>query len=121
VADYVDYDLTGTEPALRPSTSLEAVRQDSLDQFGGGVVQSALEDRRLGAPGQGRSLSLLTAPRGLLNEAPGLYSPSEIERWRAELPAMRVREVPDVNHYTIVMGDVGASAVAHEVARLLER
>lgn len=121
VADYVDYDLTGTEPALRPSTSLEAVRQDSMDQFGGGAVQSALEDRRLGAPGQGRSLSLLTAPRGLLNEAPGLYSPSEIERWRAELPAMRVREVPDVNHYTIVMGDVGASAVAHEVMRLLER
>jgi lipase len=26
-----------------------------------------------------------------------------------------IREVPDVNHYTIVMGAAGASAVAREV------
>jgi hypothetical protein len=64
---------------------------------------------------------LLTAPRGLLNQAPGLYSPSEIGRWRAELPTVTIREVPDVNHYTIVMGRVGASAVALEVLRRQER
>jgi lipase len=121
VADYADYDLAGTEPALRPSTSLEAVRQDSMEQFGGGVVQAALEDRRLGVAPQGGTLSLLTAPRGMLNEAPGLYSASEVQRWKAELPAIRVQEVPDVNHYTIVMGEVGARAVAREVMRPLER
>ena len=48
MADYVDDDLTGTEPALRPSASLEAVRADSMDQFGGGVAQGALEERRGG-------------------------------------------------------------------------
>jgi pimeloyl-ACP methyl ester carboxylesterase len=120
VADYVDYDLTGTEPALRPSASLEAVRADSMDQFGGGVVQAALEERGGGVPGQGPTLSLLTAPRGFLNETSGLYSPSEIERWKAQLPTMRVRQVPDVNHYTIVLGPAGAVAVAREVMRLLE-
>jgi lipase len=114
VADYVDYDLTGTEPHLRPSASLEAVRQDSLDQYDGGVVQAALTELR-------QPVSLLTAPRGFLNQPPGLYSEGEIERWRAELPAMTVREVPDVNHYTIVMGASGASAVAGEILRLLER
>jgi hypothetical protein len=57
----------------------------------------------------------MTAPRGLLNETPGLYSRSEIERWRAELPSVTIREVPDVNHYTIVMGAAGASAVTQEV------
>jgi len=31
------------------------------------------------------------------------------------------RQVPDVNHYTIVMGRTGASAVASEVLRLRER
>ena len=90
-----------------------------MDQFGGGVVQAALAERSQGAPEEGRSLTLLTAPRGLLNQTPGLYSPQQIERWRAELPALRVRQVPDVNHYTIVMGQAGAGAVANEVMRLL--
>ena len=121
VADYASYDLTGTEPQLRPSALLEAVRQDSMELYGGGVVQAALEDLRPGHPEQSNTVSLLTAPRGLLNESPGLYSPSQIERWRAELPAMTVREVTDVNHYTIVMGAAGASAVAGAVLRLLER
>lgn len=120
VADYLDYDLTGTEPALRAAASLEAVRADSMDQFGGGVVQSALEERGLQVPGQGRTLCLLTAPRGMLNQTPGPYSPSQIEHRKAALPAMRVREVPDVNHYRIVMGAAGASVVASEVTRLLE-
>jgi pimeloyl-ACP methyl ester carboxylesterase len=114
VADYVDYDLTGTEPELRPSTSLEAVKQDSIDQYEGGVVQTALAELR-------QPVSLLTAPRGFLNQTPGLYSPGEIEHWRTELPALTVREVPDVNHYTIVMGDTGAGAVADELLRILDR
>jgi lipase len=121
LADYANYDLTGTEPRLRASTSLEAVRQDSMDQYGERVVQAALEELRLCRGEQSKSVSLLTAPRGLLNETPGLYSPDEIERWRVELPALRIREVPDVNHYTIVMGSTGASVVAREVLRLQER
>jgi lipase len=120
LADYASYDLTGTEPSLRPSASLEAVRQDSMDQYGGGVVQAALDELRGPRAQNSRTVSLLTAPRGLLNQTPGLYSPAEIERWRAELPALKIREVPDVNHYTIVMGAAGASAVAREVLRLQE-
>jgi lipase len=111
LVDYADYDLTGTEPHLRPSASLEAVRQDSMDLYGGGVVLEALGALK-------NPFTLMTAPAGLLNEVPGLYSPSQIERWRAELPAATVQEVPDVNHYTIVMGQAGASAIAREVVRL---
>ena len=121
VADYVDYDLVGTEPALRASASVEAVRADSMDQFGGGIVQAALAERSQSPAEEGRSLTLLTAPRGMLNQTPGLYGPEQIERWRAELPAMRVRQVPDVNHYTIVLGEAGAGALANEVGRLLRR
>jgi lipase len=110
VVDYANYDLTGTEPELRPSASLEAVKQDSMDLYDGESVLAALAELR-------QPVSLLTAPRGLLNETPGLYSPSEIERWKKELPAVTIREVPDVNHYTIVMGAAGAGAVAREVLR----
>jgi lipase len=108
VVDYADYDLTGTEPELRSSCSLEAVKQDSTELYGGESVLAALADLR-------QPVTLMTAPRGLLNQTPGLYSPSAIERWRAELPAVTIREVPDVNHYTIVMGAAGASAIGREV------
>ena len=117
VADYAGYDLSGTEPHLRPSASLAAVQQDSLDLYGGGVVLEALSGMAsLRAP-----VTLLTAPRGLLNEVPGLYSPSEVERWSVRLPAVTIREVPDVNHYTIVLGEAGALAVARELRRSAER
>jgi lipase len=110
VVDYANYDLTGTEPMLRASASLEAVRQDSADLYDGESVLATLAGLR-------QPVLLLTAPRGLLNETPGLYSPSEIERWKGELPAVTIREVPDVNHYTIVLGFAGAGAVAREVLR----
>lgn len=110
IVDYANYDLTGTEPELRPSTSFEAVKQDSVDLYGGESVLAALAGLR-------QPTTLMTAPRGLLNQTPGLYSPSEVERWRAELPAVTIREVPDVNHYTIVMGAAGAGAVASELLR----
>jgi len=115
VVDYANYDLTGAEPTLRPSASLEAVKQDSLDLWGGGVVLEALFE----LAGLRKPVALLTAPRGLLNEEPGLYSPGEIERWRTELPAVTIRQVPDVNHYTIVLGAAGAGAVARELRLLL--
>jgi lipase len=113
LAEYARYDLTGTAPELRPSTSLQAVKQDLLDLYGGEAVRAALSN--LSSP-----VSLITAPRGLLNETPGIYPPSEIERWRAELPAMAIREVPDVNHYTIVLGAAGAADVAREVLRMID-
>ena len=111
VADYANYDLTGAEPLLRPSCSIEAMTEDSMELYGGESVLAALAEPR-------QPLTLLTAPRGLLNQTPGLYGASEIARWRAELPALTIREVPDVNHYTIVMGAAGAGAVAREVRRL---
>ena len=117
LAGYARYDLIGEEPHLRPAASLEAVRQDSMDLYGGGAVQAALEDLVAGRWQQHTSVSLLTAPRGLLNQTPGLYSPDAITRWRTGLPAVTIREVPDVNHYTIVMGAQGASAVAREILR----
>jgi pimeloyl-ACP methyl ester carboxylesterase len=111
MVDYAEYDLTGTAPQLRSSCSFEAVRQDSTEIFDGAPVLAALAD----LTARRQPVTLMTAPRGLLDDTPGLYSPSEIQRWRAELPAVTIREVPDVNHYTIVMGSAGASAIAREL------
>ena len=111
VIDYANYDLTGAEPLLHSSCSIEAMTEDSKELYAGEVAPVALAELR-------QPITLLTAPRGLLNQTPGLYAASEIARWRAELPALTIREVPDVNHYTIVMGAAGAGAVARELRRL---
>jgi pimeloyl-ACP methyl ester carboxylesterase len=108
VVDYANYDLEGAEPNLRPSTSYEAVAGDSADQFGGGVVADALA-------GLAHPVQLLVAPRGFLDEPPGLYDPAARERAQAEYPLVQLTEVPDVNHYTIVMSPQGAAAVAEAV------
>jgi lipase len=62
---------------------------------------------------------VLRAPRGLFNEPAGLYAPGYLDAWAEKLPALAIREIPDVNHYTIVMGHAGAAAVAGTVREAL--
>ncbi len=66
-----------------------------------------------------REFTMLTAPRGLLDETPGLYSPAAIERWKRELPLATITEVPDTNHYSIVMSPRGAEVIATRIRPLV--
>lgn len=102
---YIDYDLAG-DP-LHPSTAPAAVAEDSL-QFSGEPPAATVDAVR--APTR-----LLWAPRGLLNETPGLYTRAELAHWHERWPAIAMREVDDVNHYTILMSPRGAAEVAVEV------
>lgn len=115
VAGYVDYDLVGEAPALRPASSGAAVSADSLELYEGGPLADALAgDHPLDVP-----LVLLRAPRGLLDEPEALYSPEHLAAWRARLPGLRTRDVAGINHYTIIMSPPGVEAVAGETLRAL--
>jgi hypothetical protein len=48
--------------------------------------------------------------------------PADLARaWADAAPGQRsVAEVPDVNHYTIVMGEAGARAVAGAIVRAMQ-
>lgn len=107
--DYLAYDLVGEAPQLRPATSYDAMAVDTVDLNTGTALATALE--RLTCP----SL-LLTAPRGLLDQVPGLYEEERLAEMLPQLPAVTAREVPDVNHYTIVLSERGADVVAEAVA-----
>jgi pimeloyl-ACP methyl ester carboxylesterase len=107
---YSDYDLVEGPAGLHPATSRAAMLEDARDLYGTPVIREALH--RLPA-----HTTLLTAPRGLVNTAP-LYPPSAVERIRSAHPRLTLHEVPDVNHYTIVMTDRGAQTVAAEVTRV---
>lgn len=103
---YADYDLVGEPPHLRPASTVEAIAADSLDLYGSDWHLEALEALGIPAP-------LLRAPRGLLDEPGGLYP--DLPARPPLAPTMTVTEVPDVNHYTILLTDPGAGIVADAI------
>lgn len=105
---YVAYDLVGEPPHLRPATRSEAMVEDSRDLFDG--------DRWMtGRPGRRYPTVFLRAERGLLDQT-AFYSRHWVASWAAQLPGLTAIEVPDINHYTLVMSADGAARVAAVVA-----
>lgn len=103
---YLGYDLVDDgERGFRPSTSYRTMVEDSIDQNTGASVADALA-------GVVRPVRMLTAPRGLQDEEPGLYAPAHLAAVLDAAPSIRHAQVDDVNHYTIVMAPEGAAAVA---------
>jgi pimeloyl-ACP methyl ester carboxylesterase len=106
---YVDYDLCGTEPELRPNVSKDAVIADSESNLTDPAVGTALE--RAGVP-----LVLLRAERGFLDDPRPLLRSSLVEATLAKAPTLTdLGVVPDTNHYTIGLAAHGAAAVAEAV------
>lgn len=102
--DYLTYDLVRDGDAYRPSTTYETMAQDTVDFNTGTAMSGALQ--RLRHPAV-----LLTVPRGLLDETPGLYPPERVPGFLAEHPTLRHVAVDDLNHYTVVMTPEGAAPV----------
>lgn len=111
-AAYVDYDLIGQEPHLRPATAVAALHEDIRELVDGDSVLRAVANLR-------HDVAWLVAPRGLMNEVPPLYPDAAREHWLAQHPELELAEVGDVNHYTIVMHERGIRAVAPVVDRAL--
>lgn len=100
---YVEHDLVGEPPQLRSSVSAEAVFDDGADLLARARVAEDLTTPAI----------LLCAPRGLQNE-PTPMQPFELARaWAQAAPDQRRAVlVPDMNHYTLALGEAGARAVA---------
>jgi len=110
VEAYFRYDLEGAPPDLRPRPSEEAVRADGADLLVDEEVRSAFT--RVRCPAQ-----LVRAPRGLLNQPDPLLPEAVVAQALAALPGLVDELVPDVNHYTVVLGRAGADAVARAISR----
>lgn len=110
VLDYVDYDLTGVAPQLFPATHPDAMAADYLDLYGSPDILRGLE--QLAGP-----TIFLRAPRGFVDDPPGIWPPYWMEEWAKRIPALRVQEVPGVNHYTILFIDPGVTAIVSAIRR----
>lgn len=103
MAAYVDYDLVGEEPELRPACRREAAVRDGQDLFATGAAPAPV-----GVPAV-----LLRAARGMLDQPDQpLYPPGWSSRC---LPDLVETAVDGVNHYTITLAPAGAAAVAAAV------
>ena len=110
---YFRYDLVRDGDAWRAAASLEVTVADTEDMVMGTALRDALA--QVGSP-----LRLVTAPRGLLDDEPGLYAPAYLERALAGLPGLVHERAGDCNHYTIVMAPAGARMVASIVAEEID-
>jgi len=110
--DYVDYDLVGTAPNLRPATQKTALLQDVRTQLFEDLVPASL--RRLTCP-----VRFLRAPRGLMNDK-ALYPEKRVSKASQGIALFSAAEVSDTNHYTILIGSRGAGVVAEETRQLFE-
>ena len=89
-----------TSPGRNPRSGrppYQAMADDTAELHRGPSLLKALDELAV-------ETVVLRAPRGLLDEPGGLYAPGYLDAWAEKLPALAVREIPDVNHYTIVMG-----------------
>ncbi|WP_197491873.1 alpha/beta fold hydrolase [Microbacterium sp. H83] len=100
VAEYARYDLDGT----RASTLADAMIADGAELYGADWYLDALRGLRM-------PVTVLRAPRGLTDAEP-LYAPGVLDGFRTLVPQLDVVEVEDVNHYTILFAERGASRVA---------
>ena len=99
--EYVDYDLRNG----KPSTSAQAVEEDSRDLFGDEIISKALK-------GLKQETLFIRAPRGLQNEEGGLYPIPVLDLVAPQYPMLKIVNLDDVNHYDMFLHPFGAEQVA---------
>lgn len=108
VEEYVDYDLVGTAPELRSGVSIDAVRGDATDLFATSTLFDAIAALT-------KPAVLLRAERGMMNEETPLVGDALVQQY----PQVKdLGAVPGTNHYTILLSDHGAKAVADTIRQV---
>lgn len=103
--EYVDYDLRGDAPNLKPSTNPAAVEADSRDLFGDDLIVRSLK-------GLTKQAVFIKAERGLQNEEGGLYPLVVLDSVLPQYPMLRLEFLPDCNHYDMFTDHLGAEKIA---------
>jgi pimeloyl-ACP methyl ester carboxylesterase len=111
---FLDYEVGGEAPQLRPKAAEAAVRFDVAESFKVNEVTARLKTLRV-------PVKLLRAAAGFAADRPPLIPDAAVEEMRAFLPNLQDEMIPDTTHYTIVLGERGASRVADVIAEFTNR
>jgi lipase len=109
VEAFLDYELGGEPPQLRPRASEDAVKADLMEGLQRDAIVARLQSIHV-------PVHLLRAPAGFVPGQPPLYPDLMVEQMRTFVPAMKEETVRDTTHYTIVLGNCGATRIADLLA-----
>lgn len=101
---YVDADLTGEAPEFRSRVSEAAVAADGRDQL---VNDDLARLDAITVP-----VTLIRAGHDLMNGPTPLFGDDVVAAAKARLPQLVETIEPDLNHYSLMLTDAGADAVA---------
>jgi pimeloyl-ACP methyl ester carboxylesterase len=102
---FLNYEVGGEPPQLQPKASEAAVRADVAESFQKEEIAARL--RSVHVP-----TLLLRAEKGFTPDQPQLIPDSALAEMRELLPPLEEETIPGTTHYTIVLGERGASRVA---------
>jgi pimeloyl-ACP methyl ester carboxylesterase len=107
---YVRHDATTTKDGrVKTKVDKDAIVADGRDLLINRDVHDCIAD--ITCP-----VWLLRAPRGLLDQPVPLISDETLALWRGDrLPQLIEQMVPDVNHFTLFLGDTGAAVIAERI------
>ena len=111
---FLDYEVGGEPPELRPKASESAVRADLLEALQRDPIVARLQAIRV-------PVLMLRAPAGFVADQPPLFADSMVEQMRTYLPAMEEETIPGTTHYTIVLGNHGATRIADLIVEFAGR
>jgi len=111
IAAYVRYDLVGEPGRMRSRVVGEAVRTDGRELLTRGQDFHTAWDA-LTVP-----TVLLRAPLGMFGQAPALLGENAVAQATRRRPDIEIETVAESNHYTIVLDERFAAAVARRIAQ----
>ncbi|MGO9337483.1 MAG: alpha/beta fold hydrolase [Terracidiphilus sp.] len=105
VEAFLDYEIGGEPPELRPKAAEDAVKADLMEGLQSEQIAARLQAIRV-------PVLMLRAPAGFVPGAPPLFPDAMIEQMRKLVPAMDDKVIAGTTHYTLVMGKTGAARIA---------
>jgi lipase len=105
VEAFLDYEIGGEPPELRPKAAEDAVKADLMEGLQSEQIAARLQAIRV-------PVHMLRAPAGFVPGAPPLFPNVMIEQMRKLAPAMDDEMIAGTTHYTLLMGKKGAARIA---------
>jgi pimeloyl-ACP methyl ester carboxylesterase len=109
---FLDYEVAG-ETTVQPKASADAVRIDVAEAFKRDEIIERLKSLRV-------PVLLLRAERGLEPKPPPIFPDSVMPLFRECVPEMKEEMISGTTHFTITLGERGASRVADLIVEFAE-
>jgi len=109
---FLEYEVTG-ETTVKPKASADAVKVDIAEAFKRDEITDRLKSLEV-------PVLLLRAERGLEPSQPPIYPEALMGRFRECVPHLKDEVIAGTTHFTITLGERGASRVADLIVQFAE-